>query len=1051
MDEVNFKDGFVQLFLNGGLKLEQAEVIGVTIGSKSEWIEVNGNEWVETKSAADYDAAYVGKDALLTAGLTPDGSLDIYNLVDVSVDGEIVVDDGGRIAGINLNGGTYSGAGFCDKVVAWCGAGICLSAMTADGDYFSGGMDEADARGAIFLEGATFSRCEVNPSNGFNGHGGAIKVYGGGTISAQDSLFAGNKANGIGQAGGALALVEFYGTSTITGSTFSGNEAYFGGAIQQNRGTMTVTGSLFAGNKTAGETTTAYPTGNCGGAIELHQGAKTTITGSTFTENAANSGGAIYNDTFKGAACEATVEDSVFEANTADYQGGAIYNYANMSVTGSVFTGNTVTDPDPYSFSSFGGAVVNTKNGVLTVSGSTFSANSAVQGGAIATFIDYGSEDTANLTVTDSVFSGNTTAYGGGIYIQTSTADMTTVSGTDFSGNTASYGGGAICECFGALTLTGGTFTANSAGNDGGAIAVWDSGNTARKFSGATFDANTALYGGAISHSWASAALTVSDCTVTANGGDTTLQGGAVWNDANSSGTVAISGSTFSGNAAGQGGAVYNAGNMKLENVTLATASDTVYNSGSLALAGKNLLGANVVNDGKITFSLASATDAVVDDLGKVGGAGTYLVKLNPESAVSGAVLAASAGTFSGSLSVKLGDVTSADSFTLKGGVIGSDLAVAGDTVLRLSEAQGVLSVRQETTETLVPAVSQDGSLIVWTDDAAAAGGYQFEIAQGASASFETAIRIATNGTGFDVAGRAGDYSCRAAEQGVAFEADATAWSVAETGFRQVESNANGRADIFFATVHANDVWSTAYKAKNVLTGEKVDIAGLNRIRDTFSGSASDANILYLSDTSNGDALFMDDVYSEFGEAARISLIREVRAGAGADVVDMTSKRYSAELAGMTVRGGAGDDVLWGAAGGNNLFGDAGNDRIVGGTGDDVIAGGSGDDTLTGCGGNDVFAFGENWGTDTVEQSAGGSVTLWFASGSETNWDAATLTYADGGNSVVVSGVAADRVTLKFGDDTSETFAKLSALGAFADLTSENVFEAKDTGIIASL
>ena len=358
-----FKDGFVQLYLNGELKLEQPEVIGVTIGSKSEWVEVAEDEWVETKSAADYDAAYVGKDALLTAGLNSDGSLDIYNLVNVSVDGEVVVDDGGRIAGINLNGGTYSGAGICHGAVAWCGAGICLSAMTVDGEYFSGGMDEADARGAIFLEGATFSLCEVNPSNGFNGHGGAIKAYGGGIVSAQDSLFADNKANGIGQAGGAIALVEFYGTSTITGSTFSGNEAYFGGAIQQNRGTMTVTGSLFAGNKTTGETTTAYPTGNCGGAIELHQGATASISGSTFSANASRSGGAVYNDTYNTAVSTATVDGCVFDANTADYQGGAIYNYATLTVTDSVFTGNSVKDPNPYSYTSFGGAAANTKGG----------------------------------------------------------------------------------------------------------------------------------------------------------------------------------------------------------------------------------------------------------------------------------------------------------------------------------------------------------------------------------------------------------------------------------------------------------------------------------------------------------------------------------------------------------------------------------------------------------------------------------------------------------------------------------------------------------------
>ncbi|MBR3506832.1 MAG: hypothetical protein IKO02_07280, partial [Lentisphaeria bacterium] len=976
---------------------------------------------------------------------------DLYGLVNVSVDGEVVVDDGGRIAGINLNGGTYSGAGLCDRAVAWCGAGVCLSAMTVDGEYFSGGMDEKDARGAIFLSGATFSRCEVNPSNGFNGHGGAIKAYGGGIVSAQDSLFVDNKANGIGQAGGAIALVDFYGTSTITGSTFSGNEAYFGGAIQQNRGTMSVIGSLFAGNKTSGETTTSYPTGNGGGAIELHQGATTTITGSTFTENTAKNGGAIFNDTFNNAVCIAEISGSTFSGNTADYQGGAIYNYATMTVTDSVFTGNQVTDPDPYSYTSFGGAIANTQNGSLTITGGTFSENSSVQGGAVATFIDFGSSDTANLTVTDSAFNGNTAAYGGGIYIQTSTTDQTTVSGTDFSGNTASYGGGAICECFGALTVTGGTFTSNSAANDGGAIAVWDSGNTAGKVSGATFDSNTAAYGGAISHSWASAALTVRDCTFTGNGGETTAQGGAVWNDANSTGVVTVSGSTFSGNTAEQGGAVYNAGNMKLENVVLATASDTVYNSGSLAFAGVNTLGAGVVNDGKITFSLASGTDALVSDLGAFSGSGTYLVKLSADAASAGATFAASAGTFSGNLSVKLDDVSSADSFTLKNGVIGNDLAIAGNEVLRLADDGGALTVRQQALQTLVPVASKDGSIMTWTDGAYT-GDYRVEIAQGDS--FDNAIRIATAGTAFDVVSASGAYSCHVAEADGAFTADSASWSASETAPRQVASNGNGRADIFFATVSESDKWTANYQAMNTVTGEFASITGKNRIRDTFTGSNSDANILYLSDTANGDGLFMDDIYSEFGKAARLSLIREVRAGAGDDVVDMTSERYTSELAGMTVRGGAGDDVIWGAAGGNSLFGDAGNDRIVGNAGDDVIAGGAGDDTLAGGGGSDTFTFGGNWGADVISQTATGSVTLWFESGDSSKWDASNLTYTDGANSVKVSGITADKITLKFGDDGSAQYKTLAAAGAFLENTAEAIFETeamRTNGILASL
>ena len=76
------EDGVVQLYLNGELKLEQAAVSNVTIGSKSEWVEVDG-EWIESKSAGDYDMAFVGKDASLT-------------YADVSDDGSVLVDIGGK-------------------------------------------------------------------------------------------------------------------------------------------------------------------------------------------------------------------------------------------------------------------------------------------------------------------------------------------------------------------------------------------------------------------------------------------------------------------------------------------------------------------------------------------------------------------------------------------------------------------------------------------------------------------------------------------------------------------------------------------------------------------------------------------------------------------------------------------------------------------------------------------------------------------------------------------------------------------------------------------
>ena len=278
-----------------------------------------------------------------------------------------------------------------------------------------------------------------------------------------------------------------------------------------------------------------------------------------------------------------------------------------------------------------------------------------------------------------------------------------------------------------------------------------------------------------------------------------------------------------------------------------------------------------------------------------------------------------------------------------------------------------------------------------------------------------------------------------------------------------IKSNADGHADIFF--VNTVGAWEPGYMAQHVgstfdlddnkWTGTKESVAlyGKNKLADIIEGS-TDANILLMTDDSIGDALFVDDIYSaspdELGlSQSRIAQIDEIRAGAGDDIVDMTSQRFEYIGDGLTIRGGEGNDTIWANKGSNMLFGDAGNDRIVGASGSDVIAGGIGNDSMHGGGGNDVFTFCDNWGTDTVEQLATGKVTLWFASGDESNWNAESLTYTDGTNSVTVKGVSAEQVTLKFGDDGSDQYKMLAAAGSFAEFTSQRIFEESQKGMLA--
>ena len=325
--------------------------------------------------------------------------------------------------------------------------------------------------------------------------------------------------------------------------------------------------------------------------------------------------------------------------------------------------------------------------------------------------------------------------------------------------------------------------------------------------------------------------------------------------------------------------------------------------------------------------------------------------------------------------------------------------------------------------------------------------------------NFEHVISVVTTGDAIDSPDLpAGTYQWRV-------KADANSeWAVGEAIVSEsesampkvVQSNEDGNDDLFFVTPVGN--WESIYYAQHVGsindwegTNEMISAAGKGRIQNLFFGS-SDPNVLCLTDGENGDAIFVDDVYTDLPDevsehTARLYKIQEVRAGTGADIVDMTSQRFEYTGDGLTIRGGDGNDTIWTNKGNNWLFGDAGNDRIVGASGNDVIAGGIGNDRMHGGGGDDIFTFCDNWGADEVEQLAGGSVMLWFASGDESKWNAEKLTYTDGDNSVTVKGVAS--VTLKFGDDGSDAYKALAAAGAFAEFTSQKIFEESGKGLLA--
>ena len=316
-------------------------------------------------------------------------------------------------------------------------------------------------------------------------------------------------------------------------------------------------------------------------------------------------------------------------------------------------------------------------------------------------------------------------------------------------------------------------------------------------------------------------------------------------------------------------------------------------------------------------------------------------------------------------------------------------------------------------------------------------------------------LQIESDMTGLDFFGLPdGFYQCT--RQGIGLtEKNTSSFFVSSSSSESSNftSDADGNMDVFFANV--SGTWGTDYAAghhgsRNFWsgTGEQVKLYGKNKIADVFSGS-SDANILVLTDDANGDALFVEDIYTSFGkDAARFSQINEIRAGAGDDIIDMTSQMYAYDGEEMTIRGGLGDDVIWAVGGDNDLFGDAGNDRIVGSSGFDLIVGGAGNDSMHSGGGNDIFAFCENWGVDTVEITDNAYITLWFASGNASNWDAGKRVYRDGSNSVTVIGGANSTIDLKFGNAGGQ-YSDMVDIGAFESAASEKIFEDKNNGMLA--
>jgi Ca2+-binding RTX toxin-like protein len=109
-------------------------------------------------------------------------------------------------------------------------------------------------------------------------------------------------------------------------------------------------------------------------------------------------------------------------------------------------------------------------------------------------------------------------------------------------------------------------------------------------------------------------------------------------------------------------------------------------------------------------------------------------------------------------------------------------------------------------------------------------------------------------------------------------------------------------------------------------------------------------------------------------EGANDKLI--IEAGAGNDVINAAG--LAAGVIGLTIDGGAGNDMI---------IGSQGDDTLIGGDGNDTVIGGRGNDTALLGNGNDTFVWNPGDGSDVVEGQAGTDTLVFNGSNAGENLD----------------------------------------------------------------
>lgn len=247
---------------------------------------------------------------------------------------------------------------------------------------------KVDATGDLELQNTTLANGEASPPSGAGVQAGGA-IYSTGALSIIDSTLTNNQAEFLGG-----AIHNYTGVAEISNSVLSDNHSTHGGGVHNQGGDLTVTNTEFTDNRADLPGGTGMGGAIYNG--EQFQNSTAMIAGSTFTGNQAFSGGAVANDqhgqmniydssftdneaTRGGAIANGNLLNiyrSIIADNRA-HAGGGIENEWALQLRNSTISGNTITGaPSPDNQ----GAAINNLDGEFVVRFTTVTNNSGSGG-----------------------------------------------------------------------------------------------------------------------------------------------------------------------------------------------------------------------------------------------------------------------------------------------------------------------------------------------------------------------------------------------------------------------------------------------------------------------------------------------------------------------------------------------------------------------------------------------------------------------------------------------------------------------------------------------